>query len=117
LYVCVYLCPLTFMYLQEHSGPNSIQLQLSNSNSGLGLQKPTATELEASVSPLAQADKSTEYIKEHSKIYGRNSKSNVTAYQQRINDAAAELCLHDHNMLSDRNQGILTKRDHPVQRH
>ena len=47
------------------------------------------------MSPLAQADKSTECIKEH-------SKSNVTAYQQRINDAAAELCLHDHNLLSDR---------------
>jgi len=44
--VCVYLCPLTFIYLQEHSGPNSIQLQLSNPNTGLGLRKPTATELE-----------------------------------------------------------------------
>ena len=34
------------------------------------------------LSSLAQADKSTEYIKEHSKIYGRNSKSNVTVMQQ-----------------------------------
>jgi len=44
--VCVYLCPLTFIYLQEYPGPNSIQLQLSNSSTGLGLWKPTATELE-----------------------------------------------------------------------
>ena len=28
-------------------------------------------------------------------------KSNLTVYQQRINDAAAELCLHNHNLLSD----------------
>ena len=57
-----------------------------------------------------QTDKSAEYIKEHSKIYGRNSKSNVTVYQQRINDAAEELCLHNHNLLSDRKLLLETAR-------
>ena len=35
----------------------------------------------------------------------------MTDYQQRINDVAAELCLHNHNLLSDRKLLLETARE------
>jgi hypothetical protein len=50
-------------------------------------------------------------VKEHSKIYGRSSKSSLTVYQQRINDAAEELCFSNRNLLSDRKLLLETARE------
>lgn len=44
-----------------------------------------------------------DYIYENAKIYGQNSQRTLTEYEQRINQASIELCLHNPNLMSDRN--------------
>ena len=52
-------------------------------------------------------DKSTAYIKEHSKIFGRKSEK-ISDYQKRMNEASMELCLVNPNLIS--NRGLLLEQ-------
>ena len=43
-----------------------------------------------------------DYIREQSKIYGRNSTRKLSRYEEQMNEASANLCLQSPNLLSDR---------------
>ncbi len=55
------------------------------------------------VVPAALSQKSEEYVKQMSKLFGRKPNSKpLTEYQRRMNEASEELCFNDSNLLADR---------------